>query len=191
MVDQPMGGKPFGWLLWAAFAVIIGGFLLVVAALILSVVGWILYAVVMAVAEANPLSGALFSAAVAVLLIAAFALWREDRWLAAVEAPRDLWRRWERRKRFAIGTSAVLGVAWLVTIPGFWNFLDSGSGVDWRGGRECVAGYSRCLSPEASDYDCAGGSGDGPRYVSGPLRVTGTDVFGLDRDGDGVACDAS
>lgn len=43
--------------------------------------------------------------------------------------------------------------------------------------------------PQASDVDCAGGSGDGPEYVSGPIPVTGTDVYGLDSDGDGVACE--
>jgi hypothetical protein len=45
-----------------------------------------------------------------------------------------------------------------------------------------------CLDPDASDYDCAGGSGNGPRYT-GRVRVVGNDVFGLDRDGDGVACE--
>jgi hypothetical protein len=43
--------------------------------------------------------------------------------------------------------------------------------------------------PIASDVDCAGGSGDGPAYVSGPVRVDGYDVYDLDRDGDGIACD--
>ena len=44
-----------------------------------------------------------------------------------------------------------------------------------------------CLDPNASDYDCAGGSGDGPLYT-GRVRVVGPDVFGLDRDGDGIGC---
>jgi hypothetical protein len=52
----------------------------------------------------------------------------------------------------------------------------------------CAAGYSPCLPP-ASDYDCAGGSGDGPAYASGPIYVTGSDPYGLDSDGDGVACE--
>jgi hypothetical protein len=47
-----------------------------------------------------------------------------------------------------------------------------------------------CLNPAASDYDCAGGSGDGP-YYTGPVRVVGPDHFGLDRDGDGYACENS
>ena len=40
-----------------------------------------------------------------------------------------------------------------------------------------------------SDYDCWGGGGDGPRYVRGPFRLSGPDVYGLDADGDGIACE--
>jgi resuscitation-promoting factor RpfB len=43
--------------------------------------------------------------------------------------------------------------------------------------------------PIDSDVDCAGGSGNGPSYVRGPIRVIGSDIYGLDRDGDGVACE--
>ena len=46
-----------------------------------------------------------------------------------------------------------------------------------------------CLRVDAGDYDCAGGSGDGPNYVRGPFRVVGPDVFDLDRDRNGVACE--
>lgn len=56
------------------------------------------------------------------------------------------------------------------------------------GGGNCTPGYSPCIPP-GSDVDCAGGSGNGPRYVQGPIRVTGSDPYGLDRDGDGVGCD--
>ena len=52
----------------------------------------------------------------------------------------------------------------------------------------CTPGYSPCLPPE-SDYDCRGGSGNGPGYVDGSVRVTGPDIYDLDRDGDGVGCD--
>jgi hypothetical protein len=55
--------------------------------------------------------------------------------------------------------------------------------------RNCTAGYSPCLLP-ASDYDCRGGSGNGPEYT-GPVRVTGSDLYDLDRDGDGKACEWS
>jgi micrococcal nuclease len=46
-----------------------------------------------------------------------------------------------------------------------------------------------CLDPGASDYDCAGGSGNGPRYT-GAVRVVGSDEFGLDGDGDGLGCES-
>lgn len=49
-------------------------------------------------------------------------------------------------------------------------------------------GYSPCLPP-GPDVDCAGGSGNGPRYVNGPVRVYGSDPYGLDNDGDGVGCE--
>ncbi|HEX8858143.1 MAG TPA: hypothetical protein VGC06_03440 [Actinomycetes bacterium] len=46
-----------------------------------------------------------------------------------------------------------------------------------------------CLHDGIGDYDCAGGSGNGPNYVSGPIRVRPPDPFGLDADGDGVGCE--
>lgn len=52
----------------------------------------------------------------------------------------------------------------------------------------CTPGYSPCLPP-ASDYDCEGGSGDGPKYT-GYVTVTGSDPYDLDNDGDGVACES-
>jgi hypothetical protein len=55
--------------------------------------------------------------------------------------------------------------------------------------RKCDPNYSGCV-PIASDVDCAGGGGNGPAYVSGPVRVTGDDIYDLDRDGDGIACDS-
>jgi beta-lactam-binding protein with PASTA domain len=51
----------------------------------------------------------------------------------------------------------------------------------------CTPGYSPCLPP-ASDYDCAGGSGDGPRFT-GPVRVSGIDIYDLDDDSDGRGCE--
>jgi resuscitation-promoting factor RpfB len=52
----------------------------------------------------------------------------------------------------------------------------------------CDPNYSDCV-PIASDVDCEGGSGNGPAYVSGPIRVTGSDIYGLDANGDGVGCE--
>lgn len=55
--------------------------------------------------------------------------------------------------------------------------------------QDCTSGYQPCLEP-AYDYDCAGGSGDGPEYADGPVYVTGSDPYDLDSDGDGVACES-
>ena len=54
--------------------------------------------------------------------------------------------------------------------------------------KDCHPNYSGCLNPNASDYDCAGGSGNGP-YYTGKVRVLGADVFRLDRDKDGWGCE--
>jgi hypothetical protein len=57
--------------------------------------------------------------------------------------------------------------------------------------RSCDPSYPDvCLDPNASDYDCAGGSGNGPRYVEGPIRVRPPDPFDLDREGDGWGCES-
>jgi hypothetical protein len=52
----------------------------------------------------------------------------------------------------------------------------------------CHPSYSGCLKRNAGDYDCAGGSGNGPNYT-GQVRVYGSDPFGLDRDNDGWGCE--
>lgn len=54
---------------------------------------------------------------------------------------------------------------------------------------DCHPSYAgACLDPDASDYDCAGGSGNGPKYT-GRVTVVGPDVFDLDRDNDGIGCE--
>lgn len=62
--------------------------------------------------------------------------------------------------------------------------------VGTREGPQCDPNYSGACVPIASDVDCAGGDGNGPAYVQGPVRVVGTDIYGLDRDGDGIGCDS-
>jgi hypothetical protein len=50
--------------------------------------------------------------------------------------------------------------------------------------------------PLGPDVDCAGGSGNGPRYEGqgdvpfGPFQVIRSDIYGLDGDGDGVGCES-
>lgn len=54
----------------------------------------------------------------------------------------------------------------------------------------CHPSYAgACVPNDGRDVDCAGGSGNGPHYVSGPFQVVGPDVFDLDRDSDGKACE--
>ena len=65
---------------------------------------------------------------------------------------------------------------------------------DARGGEaasaKCHPSYEgACLDPSAYDYDCESGTGDGPKYT-GYVEVVGPDEYGLDRDGDGAACES-
>jgi len=39
------------------------------------------------------------------------------------------------------------------------------------------------------DYDCVGGSGNGPNYVPEPIVVRAPDPFGLDADHNGIGCE--
>lgn len=55
--------------------------------------------------------------------------------------------------------------------------------------QECHPSYQGVCVPIVSDVDCAGGSGNGPVYVEGPITVVGPDEYDLDRDGDGMACE--
>ncbi len=55
-------------------------------------------------------------------------------------------------------------------------------------GSGCDPNYSGCV-PIASDVDCSGGSGNGPEYVAGPVTVTGSDIYRLDADNDGIGCE--
>ncbi len=58
-----------------------------------------------------------------------------------------------------------------------------------RESSECDPNYSgACLDPSSSDYDCEGGSGNGPDYT-GPVTVVGEDHYGLDADGDRYGCE--
>jgi Ca2+-binding RTX toxin-like protein len=68
-----------------------------------------------------------------------------------------------------------------------------GSGGGGGGGTQnCTPGYSPCLVYHGgADYDCAGGSGNGPYYTEPGVvySVTGSDPYGLDADNDGRGCE--
>jgi hypothetical protein len=53
----------------------------------------------------------------------------------------------------------------------------------------CDPNYAGACVPIASDVDCAGGKGNGPAYVRGPVRVIGEDIYELDADHDGIGCE--
>lgn len=53
----------------------------------------------------------------------------------------------------------------------------------------CDPNYAEGCVPISSDVDCAWGSGNGPAYLDGVARVVGSDIYELDRDGDGLACE--
>lgn len=53
----------------------------------------------------------------------------------------------------------------------------------------CDSNYADACVPIASDVDCAWGTGNGPAYFDGVARVVGSDIYDLDRDGDGLACE--
>jgi hypothetical protein len=53
----------------------------------------------------------------------------------------------------------------------------------------CDPNYSGACVPIAPDVDCAGGNGNGPAYVQGPVTVTGSDIYRLDSNNDGVGCE--
>lgn len=55
----------------------------------------------------------------------------------------------------------------------------------------CHASYvGYCVTAGIGDWDCLGGSGDGPHYVPVTVQVVGYDEFGLDgNDNDGWGCE--
>jgi len=61
--------------------------------------------------------------------------------------------------------------------------------VQTAAAEDCGPDYADQRVPIAPDVDCAGGRGNGPACVSGPVFVARVDICKLDRDGDGVACD--
>lgn len=57
-----------------------------------------------------------------------------------------------------------------------------------RSASKCDSNYSACV-PIAFDVDCKPGSGNGPKYFTGTAKVLKKDIYGLDRDKDGLACE--
>lgn len=74
-------------------------------------------------------------------------------------------------------------------LAGLARAQDNAPSPDESQDPSCDPNYAGKCVPIASDVDCAGGGGNGPAYVRGPVRVVGEDIYKLDRDGDGIACD--
>lgn len=87
-----------------------------------------------------------------------------------------------------IAARLVAVLASLVLICGA-AVADSSASGSAKKPKKCHPSYKgACLDPNASDYDCIGGSGNGPKYT-GLVRVVGPDVFRLDADHDGWGCE--
>lgn len=67
------------------------------------------------------------------------------------------------------------------------DLLHNSESSQFRAAPDCHSSYDPCV-PIVSDVDCEG-AGDGPVYT-GPVRVVGPDEYGLDRDGNGLGCEA-
>jgi len=79
-------------------------------------------------------------------------------------------------------------IAWLVGVLACLAALTLAVKHPNAGRAECHPSYTPCV-PIDADVDCAGGKGNGPSYVVGPVQVIGPDEYGLDADGDGIGCE--
>ena len=52
----------------------------------------------------------------------------------------------------------------------------------------CDPNYSSCVLV-ASDVDCAGGRGNVPAHVKVSVKVIGKNIYGLDKDRNGIGCE--
>jgi resuscitation-promoting factor RpfB len=87
-----------------------------------------------------------------------------------------------------ISAIALVALAVFAFVSNFNKDVDRASSAANSSSESCDPNYSGCV-PIASDVDCAGGPGNGPEYVKGPVSVIGTDIYQLDRDGNGVGCE--
>ena len=83
----------------------------------------------------------------------------------------------------------IAAAAAVVALPVAANAAARPTGPAGPAARKCHPSYKlKCLKPNAYDYDCIGGSGNGPLYT-GLVKVVGRDVFRLDYDHDGWGCE--
>ena len=78
----------------------------------------------------------------------------------------------------------------LITFMFLLAALVSSAYLHAAGADKCDPRYkSKTCVPVASDVDCKGRGGNGPRYVEGPFKYEGSDPYDLDRNNDGIACE--
>jgi hypothetical protein len=87
----------------------------------------------------------------------------------------------ECQKKVATENGVLIATALVATVVGVGIACQNGCSGGGYGGSS--------YSSYGDDVDCAGGGGDGPRFVRGPFKLNGPDVYGLDRDRDGIACE--
>ncbi|WP_433012912.1 G5 domain-containing protein [Kribbella sp. CA-294648] len=81
-------------------------------------------------------------------------------------------------------------VSQTVTVPPVTQITSIGTKVaEAEPAGDCDPNYSGACVPIASDVDCSSGSGNGPAYVTGPVEVVGSDIYGLDGNNDGIGCE--
>jgi resuscitation-promoting factor RpfB len=94
------------------------------------------------------------------------------------------------RLRSASTSKCREGVEYRLVAPScaaqFWFIAET---CNAQTAEQCDPNYFGACVPTASDVDCTGGSGNGPAYVREPVYVVGTDIYGLDRDKDGIGCE--
>jgi hypothetical protein len=91
------------------------------------------------------------------------------------------------RKTFtAIALAVALGVTGLGS-----RLSASAADESVRARVNCTPGYQPCIPNRASDVDCYGGGGNGPRYTRPGVvyRVRGADRYRLDGYNDGRGCE--
>ena len=87
----------------------------------------------------------------------------------------------ECQKKVATENAVLVGAVLVGTAVGVGIACQNGGG----GGGYAAPRY------QSADRDCLGGPGDGPYYVQGPVQVGYDDPYDLDRDGDGIGCEAT
>lgn len=103
--------------------------------------------------------------------------------LAALTAAYYFRRRREDSQTSSTARYAATGAGVLLAAAGLGAVGGALAVVGWNlaaGSQQCAPGYEPCL-PVRDDLDCS--------QINGPVRITGTDQYDLDRNGDGIGCE--